>query len=65
MLSKRCQAVFPRDHLTTEILKTYQIPAYSLGNPMMDGLQADISSSESLTILLLPGSRFPEVERNW
>ena len=65
MLSKRCQAVFPRDNLTTEILKTYKIPAYSLGNPMMDGLQADIISSKNLTILLLPGSRSPEVERNW
>jgi len=65
MLSGRCLAVFPRDQLTTEVLQAYQIPAHNLGNPMMDGLQADTSSPETLTILLLPGSRSPEAENNW
>ncbi|MGD1938221.1 MAG: lipid-A-disaccharide synthase-related protein [Cyanophyceae cyanobacterium] len=37
MSRPRCQAVFPRDRLTTEILKNWTIPAVDLGNPMMDG----------------------------
>ncbi|MGD1851921.1 MAG: lipid-A-disaccharide synthase-related protein [Cyanophyceae cyanobacterium] len=37
MSRSRCQAVFPRDRLTTEILKNWTIPAVDLGNPMMDG----------------------------
>lgn len=39
MRHRRCQAVFPRDTLTTQILKQWNIPAFDLGNPMMDGLQ--------------------------
>jgi len=39
MSHRRCRAVFPRDTLTTQILKKWQIPAFDLGNPMMDGLQ--------------------------
>ncbi len=34
----RCKAVFPRDRLTAENLNKYQIPAFDLGNPMMDGV---------------------------
>jgi uncharacterized protein (TIGR03492 family) len=37
----RCQAVFPRDNLTAENLRKYQIPAFDLGNPMMDGVSID------------------------
>lgn len=43
----RCQAVFPRDSLTCAVLKQWAIPAYDLGNPMMDGLEvsnADFSN---------------------
>ena len=68
MKRSRCQAVFPRDELTTEILQQYGIKAYDLGNPMMDGIcQTNMSISEknTLSILLLPGSRIPEAERNW
>ena len=68
MARSRCRAVFPRDKLTTEILQQYAIKAYSLGNPMMDGIcHEDISRSDqnSLAILLLPGSRMPEAQRNW
>ena len=36
---RRCKAVFPRDTLTTRVLKKWQIPAFDLGNPMMDGLE--------------------------
>ena len=68
MKRSRCQAVFPRDELTTEILQQYGIKAYDLGNPMMDGIcQTNITIPEknTLSILLLPGSRIPEAERNW
>jgi len=100
MSRPRCQAVFPRDSLTTRILQQWSIPAFDLGNPMMDGLEtvksyrlpvteigagdrmssvecseeSKISSSQlkqvndekkNLYILLLPGSRMLEAERNW
>ncbi len=64
MLNKRCLAVFPRDHLTTTILQESKIPAHDFGNPMMDGLEK-YPLAETLTILLLPGSRSPEAEGNW
>ncbi|MEM6612904.1 MAG: lipid-A-disaccharide synthase-related protein, partial [Cyanobacteria bacterium P01_C01_bin.72] len=38
MSCDRCRGVFPRDSLTTEVLQQWSIPAYDLGNPMMDGL---------------------------
>ncbi|WP_024546101.1 lipid-A-disaccharide synthase-related protein [Picosynechococcus sp. NKBG15041c] len=66
---KKCVAVYPRDRLTTDILKTYKIPAVNLGNPMMDGLEPPPNLSqmekESLTFILLPGSRPPEALENW
>ncbi|MDX2100009.1 MAG: lipid-A-disaccharide synthase-related protein, partial [Leptolyngbyaceae cyanobacterium bins.59] len=76
----RCKAVFPRDSLTVKILQQFAIPAFDLGNPMMDGLldskQADSPSyydgeaeqrelARSFTLLLLPGSRIPEAYGNW
>ncbi|MBE9167514.1 hypothetical protein IQ238_08275 [Pleurocapsales cyanobacterium LEGE 06147] len=102
MSHPRCKAVFPRDSLTTQILQQWSIPAFDLGNPMMDGLETEdrmgsvgyslenpvrpsrrtrrrsssltleVSVAETtpyekknLYILLLPGSRMPEAERNW
>jgi uncharacterized protein (TIGR03492 family) len=96
MSHPRCKAVFPRDSLTTQILQQWSIPAFDLGNPMMDGLESrgkrpfaptsvieieaecseesKIFSSatkkvnqkqKNLCVLLLPGSRMPEAERNW
>ncbi|MBD2450463.1 hypothetical protein H6G76_25585 [Nostoc sp. FACHB-152] len=78
MSSRRCQAVFPRDSLTTEILKQWPIPAVDVGNPMMDGLSpsfprnqfytADFQKQElarPLVVTLLPGSRPPEAYENW
>ena len=78
MSRSRCQAVFPRDSLTTQILQKWAIPAYDLGNPMMDGLEpvgrrnifygSDAELQEqarALVILLLPGSRPPEAYANW
>lgn len=35
----RCKAVFPRDTLTAQVLQRWDIPAFDLGNPMMDGLE--------------------------
>jgi len=39
MSRPRCRAVFPRDRLTSEMLQKWEIPAFDLGNPMMDGLE--------------------------
>ena len=67
MSRDRCRGVFPRDSLTTEILQQRAIPAYDLGNPMMDDLTTKSKAREAgkLDILLLPGSRMPEAIRNW
>jgi len=69
MNHRRCRAVFPRDSLTTNILQQYGVPAFDLGNPMMDRLEPSQlfveEMSQELKILLLPGSRSPEVYRNW
>lgn len=70
----RCLGVFPRDRLTAKLLQRWPIPAYDLGNPMMDGLGAkypvppiaqQATAEGKLKLLLLPGSRPPEAFRNW
>ncbi|MDP5338204.1 MAG: lipid-A-disaccharide synthase-related protein [Nodularia sp. (in: cyanobacteria)] len=78
MSRRRCQAVFPRDALTTEILQKWSIPAFDLGNPMMDDLESTFSKPQfyssaaqqqevarPLVVTLLPGSRPPEAYANW
>lgn len=40
MSHPRCKAVFPRDSLTTEVLQQWSIPAFDMGNPMMDDLES-------------------------
>ncbi len=78
MSHNRCQGVFPRDSLTTKILKKLSIPAFDLGNPMMDGLSPTFPSQSffranaeqeelirPLIVTLLPGSRPPEAYNNW
>lgn len=77
MTRSRCRAVFARDALTAETLQKLGIPAYNLGNPMMDGLEPENPAgfygpdaefrerSRSLVITLLPGSRAPEAYANW
>ena len=67
MNRSRCKAVFPRDSLTTKILQQRSIPAYDLGNPMMDGItgKTEPRTSGQLNVLLLPGSRMPEALKNW
>ena len=70
MQHRRCKAVFPRDTLTAATLNRCNIPAFDLGNPMMDGLEPSGihfggATEDSLTIALLPGSRAPEAYTNW
>jgi len=78
MSRPHCKAIFPRDSLTAEILKKWSIPAFDLGNPMMDGLEpsfpqgrlyrGDAEQQEiirPLIVTLLPGSRPPEAYANW
>ena len=79
MSRRRCRAVFPRDRITTDQLRRWPIPAFDLGNPMMDDLQPTAALSPPmtkgsassglgdtlLTLALLPGSRAPETYRNW
>lgn len=71
MSRHQCQGVFPRDQLTTAVLQKYDIPAFNLGNPMMDGLENCFNEQElnfnstELSLVLLPGSRVPEVYENW
>ena len=78
MRQRRCKAVFPRDSLTSDTLRRFSIPAFDLGNPMMDDLHpenpwpifydpdAEINEvNRSLIVALLPGSRAPEAYANW
>jgi uncharacterized protein (TIGR03492 family) len=68
MAHPRCRAVFPRDRLTAKVLQQWSIPVVDAGNPMMDELIFPVDRSipsDSLTILLLPGSRTPECLGNW
>jgi uncharacterized protein (TIGR03492 family) len=69
MSCDRSMAVFPRDSLTTDILKKHSVRAYDLGNPMMDGLtlgdNSILQKASVLSVLLLPGSRMPESLNNW
>jgi uncharacterized protein (TIGR03492 family) len=69
MSRPRCKAVFPRDTLTAKTLTRWSIPAFDVGNPMMDGLEpAEINlraQEGALTFVLLPGSRVPEAYENW
>lgn len=68
MAHKRCRGVFPRDRITATTLRRWPIPVFDFGNPMMDELEPRGELPElppGCKILLLPGSRAPEVFRNW
>ncbi|MBD2082648.1 lipid-A-disaccharide synthase-related protein [Leptolyngbya sp. FACHB-17] len=66
MKRPQCKAVFPRDRFTAQILKRFDVPAFDLGNPMMDGLEWSGSETfDGLTVALIPGSRPPECFANW
>jgi uncharacterized protein (TIGR03492 family) len=66
MRRRNCRGIFPRDRITAENLQRLGLPAFDLGNPMMDGLawEGDDRHDE-LTIALIPGSRVPEAYGNW
>lgn len=59
MSHPRCRAVFLRDSLTTEVLQKWAIPAFDLGNPMMDGLESRIARSP-LQVGTAAGTQFLE-----
>ncbi|MEM6838039.1 MAG: lipid-A-disaccharide synthase-related protein [Cyanobacteria bacterium P01_C01_bin.120] len=72
MSRDRCRAVIVRDELTCSELQRSGLPEPFAGNPMMDGLALTQQSvilkpqeSETLTVVLLPGSRAPEAYANW
>lgn len=68
MKNPRCLGVFPRDSITTAVLQKADVPAYDLGNPMIDDLANLPSFSDEqncLKVLLLAGSRMPEAVNNW
>lgn len=66
-LMRQALAVYPRDGWTTANLRRYfGIPAFDLGNPMVDDLaEWTPLSLPKPALLLLPGSRPPEAYANW
>ena len=67
MASRRCRLVAVRDRLTARGLRRHGVAAQAPGNPMMDGLKATPPPAwlaGRRRLLLLPGSRQPEAERN-
>ncbi len=48
MSHPNCKAVFPRDTITAMSLKRQGIPAFDLGNPMMDGLEWEEGKDKGL-----------------
>ncbi len=59
MSRPQCKAVFPRDRITARTLKRFNIPAFDLGNPMMDGLEMDgleTDGSDWIAPILPPSS---------
>jgi uncharacterized protein (TIGR03492 family) len=68
MQSSRCLGVYPRDNLTAQTLLQYPLRVFDCGNPMMDvveNIPIGEETRETMTILLLPGSRPTEAESNW
>ncbi len=66
MQRRNCRGIFPRDRITAENLQRLGLPAFDLGNPMMDGLDwSGAKTPRVLTLALVPGSRLPEAYANW
>ena len=74
MTQDRCRNLFVRDEFTATYLSKLGLSAQYAGNPMMDSLSPTgmlppliegQTTEDTLTILLLPGSRPPEAYENW
>lgn len=80
MARPHCRAAFVRDQLTVGGLAAHRVTAHYAGNPMMDNLlpnptrlaeltslldRRETSHGQGPTLVLLPGSRAPEVLANW
>jgi uncharacterized protein (TIGR03492 family) len=72
MSHDRCRAAIVRDELTRVELQQLGVPQVFAGNPMMDGLapterlgSLQPAAAETLTVVVLPGSRSPEAYANW
>ncbi|GAB4345200.1 MAG: lipid-A-disaccharide synthase-related protein [Leptolyngbyaceae cyanobacterium] len=63
MSRPRCRAIFPRDSITTRILQKWNIPAFDLGNPMMDGLEPKVSQAQMDNAPVPVGRRFTSSTR--
>ncbi|MDA0265591.1 MAG: lipid-A-disaccharide synthase-related protein [Cyanobacteria bacterium] len=68
----RCLGVVVRDRLTADRLQELGIAHVHTGNPMMDDLAPTDKApglappqAQTLTVVLLPGSRAPEAYGNW
>ncbi len=66
MSRPNCKAVFPRDSITAQNLRRFGIPAFDMGNPMMDGLvwegkreTSEVRSSSELSTIHDPPSTNP------
>lgn len=68
MRHRRCRLVAVRDRLTARGLRRHGVAALAPGNPMLDGLLLQPAPPPWLAqrqrLLLLPGSRAPESQRN-
>lgn len=64
MTRPNCKAVFPRDRITTQVLKRFGVPAFDLGNPMMDGLswKDEPSRAKSAPSQAAPAALMPPCE---
>lgn len=70
MASRHCRMAFVRDQYTADYLNSsFNLSVHYLGNPMMDGLEVrglDLGiPPQTWVVVLLPGSRTPEVYENW
>lgn len=72
MTCDRCRAVVVRDELTAAELQQLGVNPVYTGNPMMDGLEPTeqlltlkATTTDAITVVLLPGSRAPEAYENW
>ncbi len=64
LMRRYCDLVFPRDRETHERFRTKNLPSHFFGNPMFDGMTADVPPPpNAIGVGILPGSRH-EAESN-